>query len=157
MTTHTAPQLAQATPSAIHAFSVISVPGKVALAAATLLAANDTVQLVKLPAFHVPVGLTLDVPDLDSDATPAILFRVGFIGNDAEYNDDDAFVVAGNTAGQGGGIVYANAVGFLNIAPAPVDRIIGITVNTAADAAPAGEVVIRASLLCRQQQSSLGD
>jgi len=156
MTTHTAPQLAQPTPVATTGTAIAAVPGKIALAAAVALAANDTLQLVKLPAYHVPVDLILDVPDLD-DGTPAILFRVGFIGNAAEYNDDDAFVSAGSTAGQAGGIVRANAPGFTRIAPAPVDRIIGITVNTAAAGDTPAPCVVSAVLLCRQQQSSLGD
>lgn len=156
MTDYKSPQLSQATPSATHGTQIASVPGTVALAAAVALAANDTIQLVKLPAYHVPVDLILDIPDLD-DGTPAIVFRAGFIGNDAEYNDDDAFVVAGNTAGQAGGIVHANAPGFTKIAPAPVDRIIGITVNTSAAGDTPAACKVSAVLLCRQQQSSLGD
>lgn len=157
MAVYKSPQLNTTPITATNASDLVPHTGTIVVAAGTVLGTADSMQFVKLPAYHVPVDLIIDVPDLDSSATPALAFKVGFIGNGAPYDSDAAFIAAGNTAGQAGGIVRASVVGFSNIAPVAVDRIIGLTPTAAAAAAPAAAATVRMTLLSRVQQKFLGD
>ena len=98
-----------------------------------ILVTADTVALCKLPAGHVPIDFTLVSDDLDTAA--ALLMEVGIIGG-----ADSGALVASNTLGQAGGMARMdNAAGF-DIAPADVDRLIGVTVLTGATGAIAGKL-----------------
>lgn len=102
--------------------------GDYALAAA--LAVNDTVELCKLPAQHIPVDFVLDTDDLDTGGSPAIVVEVGLYDLDqTTVVDRDAFILS-STVGQAGGMARMdNRAGF-RIAPADVDRLVVLTVTT---------------------------
>lgn len=68
----------------------------VALAAADL-ALNKTVGLFVVPRGFVLTGLSLVVPDLDSNGSPLVTFAIG------DAADDDRFIATGATTGQAGG------------------------------------------------------
>ncbi|MGE4072719.1 MAG: hypothetical protein AB7E72_16240 [Lysobacterales bacterium] len=93
------------------------------------LALNDTIDMVKLPAGHVPVDLILDTDDLDSGVA-AIVLHAGLRKADGTNDDPDAFI-ASSTVAQAGGVARLSAVAGLRIAAADVDRNVYITVATA--------------------------
>lgn len=92
---------------------------------ATALALNDTVALCKLPAGHIPVDFVMDVDDLDTDGTPAIVVDVGVIGGDVDA------LISGSTVGQAGGVARMDQVAGRRLTPSDSDQLVGITVTTA--------------------------
>lgn len=64
----------------------------------TALAVDDVIELVKIPENGRVLDLALDVPDLDTGGTPAIVFDVG------DGDDQDRYI-SGSTTGQGGGSI----------------------------------------------------
>lgn len=102
---------------------LIAVRGEYSLAAA--LALNDLIELVKLPAGHVPVDFVADTDDLDTGATPTLAMSFGFTaGTGDELRAAGAF-------GQAAGIQRADSVLPFRIAPTNADRIVGAKVTTA--------------------------
>lgn len=93
------------------------------------LAINDTIDMVKLPAGHVPVDLILDTDDLDSGGSPAIVLHVGLRKADGTNDDADAFI-ASSTVGQAGGVARMAAVAALRVTKSDSDRNVYITVAT---------------------------
>jgi len=61
------------------------------------LAINKTVGLFVVPRGFVLTGISVVVPDLDSNGSPLLTFAIGDAG------DDDRFVATGATTGQAGG------------------------------------------------------
>jgi len=106
---------------------VIAVRGEFDLAVDGIgaLVLNDVLQMVKLPAGHVPVDVIVDSDDLDSNATPTIALNVGIIGGDV-----DAFIKV-STIAQAGGIARMDDVAGARIASTQTERYVGITVSTA--------------------------
>lgn len=107
-------------------------------AVTTGLVANDTVDFV-LPAGTDLFTLIFDIPDLDSNGAPAILFRAGYRklnASDTLVAVDNYFAAAGQTTAQTGGR--------LNCVFAPikfdVDVIVGLTINTTAATPVAGTI-----------------
>lgn len=106
------------------------VPTRVEFDLTAALVLNDTIDMVKLPAGHVPVDLILDTDDLDTGGAPAIVLHVGLRKADGTTDDPDAFI-ASSTVGQAGGMARLSAVAGLRIAAADEDRNVYITVATA--------------------------
>lgn len=102
----------------------------------TALAAADTVALCKLPAGHVPVDFILDTDDLDTDGVPTITMKAGIIGG-----ADDGALIATSTVGQAGGLARLDVVAGRRLAPADVDRLIGLTVVAGAATGAVGGVI----------------
>jgi hypothetical protein len=94
-----------------------------ALAAALVI--DDLIHMVKIPAGATLLDLILDVPDLDTDVSPAITLSVGYTGALT------AFINA-STIGQTGGIVRLSVPGGSQKAFAAED-----TIQISATAAPA--------------------
>jgi len=63
------------------------------------LSADDTVELVALPAGHVPIDAQIDTDALDTDGTPAIVLDVGRLDADGSGNE----LMDGITEAQNGG------------------------------------------------------
>jgi hypothetical protein len=122
-------------PSVYH-MGDVSVRGSIALGT-TALTSGDILELVRLPADHVPVGLVLDSDVLDSNGSPAIAADIGFISG---LPGD---TVNARTVGQQFGAAVATfgrtAAGEINVGSprihrviaAPVDRSIGLKLTTA--------------------------
>jgi len=94
-----------------------------ALAAALEL--DDLIHMVKIPAGATLLDVILDVPDLDSDGSPAITLSVGYTGA------LEAFI-SQSTVGQAGGIVRLSVPGGSQKLFAAAD-----TIQVSAMAAPA--------------------
>lgn len=152
-TIYEATNIDEVVPTASQGGDVIAISGKHVVPTTVTLGAGDTINLVKLPANHVPVDFILDTNDLDSDATPAIAIHVGFANCDTGTDDDADAFIASSTVGQAGGIARAAAAGFTKIAAVPRDRMIAVTVATAADAAPPASATVMGTLLCRAQNT----
>ncbi len=98
--------------------------------ATTELDAADVIQMVKVPKGAVVVDVLLVSTDVDTDASPAVVFDVGD-GGDADYFID------GSTIGQAGGAVRSN-ISTAKPRTYTVDDTIDVTVATAAATAAAG-------------------
>jgi hypothetical protein len=94
-----------------------------ALAAALEL--DDLIHMVKIPAGATLLDVILDVPDLDTDVSPAITLSVGYTG------ELEAFI-SQDTVGQAGGIVRLSVPGGSQTLFAAED-----TLQISATAAPA--------------------
>lgn len=105
-----------------------------------MLASGVVTALGRLPAGSRIVGGFLEVPDLDSDGSPALAIDIGYSDAEASVDDVDG-ILDGATTGQAGGL----NVTFLT---AGVDRQftydtnITFTAATAAATAAAGTVVL---------------
>lgn len=120
---------------------LLAVRGVLALAAA--LAANDILDMVELPANHVPVDVVVDTDDLDSGGSPAITFDVGIItgtpGSSSSRTAGNQFVASSTTPQTGGIIRTTKALG-VRVASAPVNRSVGIKVVDAPATAVTGSL-----------------
>jgi hypothetical protein len=110
---------------------------QVSLVAADL-DANDAGAVSVLPAGCVPVGITYDSDDLDTNASPTITASVGLM--DATDADLDTVLAAGVTASRDGTAVHLVTPAMLRLAAAATDRRIGVKF-TAASATKAAGVV----------------
>ena len=86
---------------------------------------DDLIHMVKIPAGATLLDVILDVPDLDSDGSPAITLSVGYTGA------LEAFI-SQSTVGQAGGIVRLSVPGGSQKLFAAAD-----TIQVSATAAPA--------------------
>ena len=116
---------------------VLAQRAAIALVAADL-DANDAGAVGILPAGCVPVGLTYDSDDLDTNATPTIVASVGLMT--ADDNDLASVWVSGITASQNGTAVVVTSKDLMRVAPAPVDRKFGIKFTAASATKAAGTV-----------------
>lgn len=118
---------------------VVAVRSAIDLVAADL-DANDVGSVAILPAGCVPVGVVYDSDDLDSNGTPTILASVGFI-NAGETDLDGTAWATGITASQTGTTAtLALTTAAMKMAPAQVDRKVGIKFTAAAATKAAGQV-----------------
>ena len=106
------------------------------------LGATDVVHMVKLPAEHVPVDLILEADDLDTNGTPTIVMDVGITSDSVGSTEDDDAFIAASTLAQGGGMARMDQVTGPRIAAVANERLVGITVDTAAATAAAGDVAV---------------
>ena len=103
--------------------NLCSVSATYALAAALVI--DDLIHMVKIPAGATLLDVILDVPDLDTDVSPAITLSVGYTGA------LEAFI-SQSTVGQAGGIVRLSVPGGSQKLFAAED-----TIQVSATAAPA--------------------
>lgn len=107
-----------------------------------------------LPAGCVPVSLIVDSDDLDSNASPTIVWQLG-VGNGAVTNnvqsstttaistataDGGAAWATGVTVSQAGGQIMPFSKALARIAPTTYDRYLAIQATAAAATAVAGEI-----------------
>lgn len=103
------------------------------------LDANDAGSVMILPAGCVPAGpLVYDSTDLDTNASPTITASVGIMN--AGDTDLDTVLVSGITASRDGTAVAVVSTALMALAPASVDRRIGIKFTAAATTKAAGTV-----------------
>lgn len=100
------------------------------------LALNDVIELAPLPAGYVPLDVTLDSEDADSNGAPAMVLDVGLLSGDFGVVDNTrtcgANFIAASTVAQAGGIARMAAIGSTRIAPTTNDRGVGVLVKAAA-------------------------
>jgi hypothetical protein len=116
----------------------------------TGLVVNDVINMVKLPAYHVPVDLILDVDQLDSSTSAEV--DVGIEAGDTQLVDVDAFI-DGETStirAAAGGVVRASSKAGFRISPDKAERNVTVTVITAPKTA-ATTATIGVTLLYRAQ------
>lgn len=109
-----------------------------------------------LPAGCVPVSLIIDSDDLDSNASPTLVWQLG-VGNGAVTNniqspnstaistaaaDGGAAWATGQTVSQAGGQAQAFSKALSRVAATPYDRYLAIQATAAAATAAAGEIGI---------------
>lgn len=99
----------------------------------TDLGAGKTVDLFVIPKGFVLTSLSVVVPDMDSNGSPALTFGIGDSG------DDDRFIAAGATTGQAGGTNTSLASTGLNYEFTD-DTIITWKTGTASATAVAGTI-----------------
>jgi len=106
---------------------VRTVRGEIDLAADVggALALNDILEMVKLPAEHVPVDCVIDSDDLDSNGTPLISLTGGLTAGTV------AELVAANTVARAGGVARMDAVAGVRLAATAADRVVGLKVTAA--------------------------
>ena len=108
-------------PRSVHA-GVVSVSSTFTVS--TALAANDVIQMVKVPEGATVLDVILLSDDLDIGGTPAIVLDVG------DGSDTNRFIT-GSTIGQGGGVERMNSqVSHGETAKYSSDDTIDITVAT---------------------------
>jgi hypothetical protein len=118
---------------------VVAVRFPLALVAADL-DANDAGSLGILPAGCVPVGLTIDSDDLDTNGTPTLVASVGFI-NAADTDLDGAAWATGITACQtGASAPVALSTAAMRMPATQADRRFGIKFTAGAATKAAGQV-----------------
>lgn len=106
---------------------------KVALG--TTLALNDTILGPVIPAGTYLDNVVIDTGQLDSNGSPAIVFKVGFTGTTAAF-------ITGSTVGQAGGIQAANVAGTVGYTSTTNTTLLA-TISTAAATAKAGTFVMK--------------
>lgn len=116
---------------------VLAQRAAIALVAADL-DANDAGAVGILPAGCVPVGLTYDSDDLDTNGAPTVVASVGLMN--ADDSDLTSVWVAGITTSQAGGATVLASKELMRVAPASVDRKFGIKFTAAAATKAAGTV-----------------
>lgn len=123
------------------ASEVVSVRAEFDLSA--VLALNDLIEMAILPANCVPVDFVLDCDDISTaaDVTLDVGVMAGTVGDTTPGNrTTGAEVFAASTVGQAGGLVRPTLKTATRIAPATVDRAIGIKVAAAATATATGKI-----------------
>jgi hypothetical protein len=145
------------TVSARAAADVQSVTGTIILASGTNLAINDVIELVVLPADHIPLDFLLTTDQFDSNATPTLAANIGLMtGSIGDASRIQTAVgstfgaavkfgsVAGSTARAGQSNGTASALTLVQYAQTiaqttsnTADRSIGLAVTTAAATNPA--------------------
>lgn len=108
------------------------------------LALNTVGAVGVLPARCVPVALYVEGTDMDT-GTPALASSLGILNGDQDAisttaADGGAVWAAGVKAGQAAGVEQVLSVPMLNVAASDKDRIIGMKITTAPDAAAAGTI-----------------
>lgn len=103
--------------------SLVTKSGTYDLTAALVI--NDLIHMVKIPTGATVLDIILDVPDLDTNGSPAITLSVGYTGA------LEAFI-SQSTVGQAGGIAKLSVVGGSQKA-----FTAGDTIQISATAAPA--------------------
>lgn len=103
---------------------------------AVALVATDVLDVVVLPANHVPVDFYIHCDDLDSNGTPTLTLDAGFIsgapGDTTHANRVVGTEIMNNgTTAQAQAFTRATAAAFLRSVAQPVDRSIGFKVETA--------------------------
>lgn len=94
------------------------------------------VALCILPPGCIPLDFTVIVDDLDSGATPAIVFNGGGILESTP--EVDQVMISSSTAAQAGGT--ARATLFPIVAPLTSEKLFGIQIKTAAATAAGGTI-----------------
>lgn len=118
---------------------VVAVRFPIDLVAADL-DANDVGAVGILPAGCVPVGLTYDSDDLDTNGTPTIAASVGFV-NAGETDLDGTAWATGITASQGGTAAQVTlTTAVMRMAATQTDRKFGIKFTAASATKAAGQV-----------------
>ena len=116
---------------------VVAQRGAIALAAADL-DANDAGSVCILPAGCVPVGITYDSDDLDTNGTPTIVAAVGLMT--ADDNDLATVWVTGVSASQNGTSAVLTSRDLMRVAPATTDRRVGVKFTAGSATKAAGTV-----------------
>jgi hypothetical protein len=101
----------------------------------TNLAANDIIQLCKLPAGHEPVDFQLEADALDDGS--GITLSVGILNADGDDLVASTNFLADDTVAQAGGVARADVIDGLGLAPG-ADRIVAAKVTTVAATPAAG-------------------
>lgn len=124
--------------------SVKAVRGVFALTAA--LALNDVINMLSMPAQHVPVDCILDCDDLDSGGSPSITLSVGTATT-------PALLISASAVGQAGGIARMDKATGPRLAASNSDTLIQIKV-AAGPATGATTGTIGLTLLYRPVQAN---
>lgn len=105
------------------------------------LLVNDQLEMLILPAGHVPVDFILDSDDLDSNGTPLIAFDAGIMtgipGDTVNARTIGTEFLSADITPRAGGVARTARVQATRILPSEADRSIAIKVQ----AAPATAVV----------------
>lgn len=123
---------------------VVAQRATIALVAADL-DANDCGAVTILPAGCVPVALIYDSDDLDTNGTATITASVGLIN--AAESDLSTVLATGITASRDGTAAHVVTKEMVTLAPASVDRKVGVKFTAAAATKAAG--VLGLTLLYR--------
>jgi hypothetical protein len=101
------------------------------------LTLNNTGAIGILPARCVPVNLIIAADDMDSNASPTLLFRVGLLNADST----DLSTVWATSMSQGQSAIASTqlTIAFLRQAPDERNRTIGLRVQAAPATAVAGK------------------
>lgn len=107
-------------------------------ATTTSLAANDVLEMVRLPAGYIITGGYLAASDLDTGSSPAITMTVGLMDLTDTTLDSSTDLLTASTVGQGGTLARFDT-GFTQ-GPFTVDKIVAVKVVAAAATKAAGTV-----------------
>lgn len=107
-------------------------------AAPATLAANDVMEMVRLPAGYIITGGYLAATDLDTNATPTITMTVGLMDIADTTLDSDTDLLTASTVGQGGALARFDTG--LTQGPFAVDKIVAIKVANVAATKASGTV-----------------
>lgn len=102
------------------------------------LAANDVMEMVRLPAGYIITGGYLAATDLDTNSSPAITMTVGLMDLTDSTLDSSTDLLTASTVGQGGTLAAFNTG--LTQGPFTVDKIVAVKVVAAAATKAAGTV-----------------
>jgi hypothetical protein len=121
------------------------------------LVINDIIEMVPLPADCVLIDLIVDIPDMDTST--GFVFDAGLMSGDWGQRSNSrtcgAEFISASTGGQAAAIVRPNVTGYTKVAPAAVDRSIGLKVTTAASGTAATTGTIRVTALFRPQRDTV--
>lgn len=100
-----------------------------------------------LPAGHIPLLVTLNPDDLDSNGTPLVTLDVGILtgtpGDETSDRTCGSEFLAASTVGQGGTEASATLKAMRAITPVDYDRSIGVKVAAAPATAAGGRIRVR--------------
>lgn len=103
-----------------------------------------------LPAGHIPVAVTLNPDDIDSNGTPLVTLDVGILtGTPGDTTSDrtcGSEFLAASTVGQGGTEASATMEALRAVTPVDYHRSIGVKVAAAPATAAAGRIRLRVQM-----------
>lgn len=116
-------------PSLSQAGQAVSLRGKYSILVALVL--NDVIQLLRWPANTVLEDLILDIDSLDSNGSPTIIPQVGILNAAGTALVGEVMIALTAAQGKVAGIYRPTTFPTVRLQPRPVDRMIGLLVQTA--------------------------
>jgi hypothetical protein len=107
------------------------------------IATTSVLEMVDIPPGYSVLDWSVDTDDLDSDGSPAIVFKVGILNSGkTDLDSGNNIWKTGATTAQAGGLLRADNQNAIRCGSSTSKRTVGIIPTTNPDAAQAGDIGI---------------
>lgn len=102
---------------------------------------SNVYEMAIIPPGYSVVDWAVDVDDLDSNGSPALVFKVGILNSGKTDLDSAPNIWAtGATTGQAGGVLRMTTTAAIRCGSSTSERVVGIIPTTGAGTAAAGDI-----------------